>query len=66
MKLKKWMNALNKACLAAFEISIYDLPDQDFEVHFENGLTPQAALDDIAEWMRLSKDGNDYADWELA
>lgn len=49
MKFEKWMNAIDKACLARFMVSIYDLPDQDFQGYFKEGMTPNQALDEIAD-----------------
>jgi hypothetical protein len=59
MAFVKWLNALDKAFLSRFMVSIHDLPDYNLESYFEDGFTVQEALEDIAESAGMSDEDDE-------
>lgn len=58
MKFEKWMNALDKALLARFEVGVDDLAmcEQDFKILFLHGYSFTQAADQIASDQGLHQD----------
>lgn len=42
MTFKEWMKRLDLQIEKRIEVSIYDLPDQDFRSAYRDGITPSA------------------------
>lgn len=49
LTFENWMKTLNVLCESRVGLSIYDLPDQQFDSLFEDEFTPQDALEYILE-----------------
>lgn len=49
LTFENWMKTLNILCERRVGLSIYDLPDQQFDSLFEDEFTPQDALEYILE-----------------